>query len=171
MMRTSTNAEQSPRKSRHDRVRPATQVYLNFVAALEQRRIELGLPLSQIDDLAGIQDGFFSKLTRPDAPNGRQSRWETLDLVMEALFGTTYKIQIVAENYRAPARIETRAKPVNKVIEVKHWRHRKLFSDLGRRGAEAFKRLPPELRSAAAKKAAATRLANRRAATQNEPGA
>jgi hypothetical protein len=163
-MQSSSNADRSPRKSRHERVRPATQVYLTFVAALEERRRELGLPMAQVDDLAGLQDGFLSKLTRPDALNGRQSRWETIDLVVQALFGTDYRIHIVAQNFRAPAKLETRAKPSSKVIEVKHWRHRKLFSDLGKRGAAAYKALSPERRSEIAKKAAATRLANRRAA-------
>lgn len=50
------------------------------------------LPMAQVDDLAGLQDGFFPKLIFPDAPNGRQSRWETLDLVVQALFGTGYRM-------------------------------------------------------------------------------
>lgn len=146
-------------------MRPSTQVYQTFVAALEERRRELELPMSQVDDLAGTNDGHFAHLIAPDTPRGRQGRWESLDLIMSVLFGNDYRIQIVAENYRAPARMETRAKPSAKPAKTcLHWRHRRIFSELGQRGAKALNSLPPETRSAIAKKAAATRLAKRRAA-------
>lgn len=46
-------------------------------------------------------------------------------------------------------------------VQVTHWRHKKIFSELGRRGAEALNSLPREQRSAIAKKAAATRREKR----------
>jgi hypothetical protein len=153
------------RRNGHNRVRPSTLVYRTFVAALDQRRLELGLPMAQVDDIAGLQDGFFAKLAAPDTPHGRQSRWESVDLVVQALFGTNYRIQIIPENFRAPARLETRAKPRAKILNVKHWRHRKLFQDLGRKGAQALNSLPRERRSEIAKKTAATRRQKQLAAS------
>jgi hypothetical protein len=50
-------------------------------------------------------------------------------------------------------------------VNVKHWRHRKLFQDLGRKGAQALNSLPRERRSEIAKKAAATRRQKRSAAS------
>lgn len=145
-----------------ERVRPSTQVYRTFMAAIEARRRELDLPMAQIDDLAGTNDGHFAHLIAPDTPRGRQGRWESLELIMSVLFGDDYRIQIVAQNYRAPARVETRAKPSAKPTKAcLHWRHRQIFSELGRRGAEAFKKLPPERRSEAGRKAAATRQRKR----------
>jgi hypothetical protein len=40
----------------------------------------------EVDDAAGLHDGFYSKLLHADRPSGRQVRWETLQLVITALF-------------------------------------------------------------------------------------
>ncbi|MGY4409126.1 hypothetical protein ACVWW4_000862 [Bradyrhizobium sp. LB7.1] len=155
----------------HNRTKPSAAAYRAFVAVLEQRRVELGLTTAHVNDLAGLQDGFFAKLTNPDSPSGRQAGWDMLDLVMETLFGTTYQIHITAKNYKAPPKLETRALPSTKTAQHQptHWRHRRIFQDLGRRGARALNNLPPERRSEIAKKAAATRLAKRRAAAAANP--
>lgn len=114
--------ERPPRVG-HNRTKPAAECYRRFVAALEERRRELGLPMAQVDDLAGLQDGFFPKLIFPDAPNGRQSRWETVDLVVQALFGTGYRIKIEAgPKFCAPAKRDARGVAF---VQVTHWRHKK----------------------------------------------
>lgn len=144
-----------------NRVRPATQVYCKFVSAIEARRVELSLPMSQVDDLSGVQDGFFAKLVRPDAPNGRQSRWETLELVVQALFGTDYVIEIKPSNHVPPKPRPTRSpSPVGDPNRL-HWRHQRLlnelFSELGRRGGEARAKIGTEKLSAIGRKGAKSR--------------
>jgi hypothetical protein len=75
-----------------NRTRPATVLYRVLMEVLDARRAELNLSMAVVDDMAGLQDGFFSKMLNPDAPNGRQSRWETVELAVQALFGDDFNI-------------------------------------------------------------------------------
>ncbi|QIB35803.1 hypothetical protein [Ancylobacter pratisalsi] len=71
-----------------------SDTYRALVAQIHARIRRLGLPMWQCDDLSGLQDGYTAKLLHPDTPSGRQSRWETLDLLMAAIFPDGYTIII-----------------------------------------------------------------------------
>jgi hypothetical protein len=47
----------------------------------------------EVDDAAGLQDGFYSKLLHADRPSDRQVRWETLQLVITALFPAGFELK------------------------------------------------------------------------------
>jgi hypothetical protein len=66
--------------------RLCTPLYRSLLLAIERRRRQLGWPSSYLDDRAGTQDGYFQKILHADAPSGRCARWETLQLVVDALF-------------------------------------------------------------------------------------
>jgi hypothetical protein len=147
-----------------NRVRPATAIYRTLMMAIEQRRVELGLSMERVNDLAGLQDGFFGKMIYPDSPSGRQSRWETIDLVMQALFGADYIFEIAAQNYKVPNAFGTRANPSANAVQIRHWRHTRHFSELGKKSAEARKQWSPDRLSAVQRKIAKNRWRRARAA-------
>lgn len=102
---------------------------------------------------------IFSEADFPGCPEWSSKPMGTLDLVVQALFGTGYRIKIEAgPEFCAPAKRDARgvAFCAGHALEAQ-----KIFSELGRRGAEALNSLPREQRSAIAKKAAATRREKR----------
>jgi hypothetical protein len=48
----------------------------------------------EVDDAGGLQDGFYSKVLHADRPSGRRVRWETLQLVITALFPAGFDVEI-----------------------------------------------------------------------------
>jgi hypothetical protein len=59
--------------------------YQGLVGLLRRRRVELGLSQLEIDDIAGFQSGYCSKLEQPSRDYGRQARWPTLEWWLGAL--------------------------------------------------------------------------------------
>lgn len=119
---------------------PSTAIYRELMAVLEGRRVELGLSMATVNDLAGLQDGFFAKMLYPDTPSGRQARWETVQLAVEALFGKGFSVQIVAdaeENRRLTTAPVIDAGASANARQIRHWRHTKHFVNLGRLGGLA----------------------------------
>jgi len=141
-----------------NRVRPSTAIYRALMIAVEARRLELELSMATVNDLAGLQDGFFSRMIYPDTPSGRQARWETVDLAMEALFGRGYTITIQPGEMRMPSMPRIDKGASSNALQVRHWRHRKHFQTLGQLGAMALHaKRTPEQRSKAARRAAKKR--------------
>lgn len=151
-----------------NRTRPSTAVYRAVMQAIEVRRVELGLSMATVCDLAGTQDGFYGKMIYPDTPNGRQARWETVQDVIEALFGRGFTVQIVpdaAENKRLLSVPSIDAAASAQALKVRHWRHSKHFAALGALGAKArLAKMPAALRTKQARKAAKARWKKARAA-------
>jgi hypothetical protein len=160
------HGRRSPARDNKNRTRPSTAIYRALMVALDDRRVKLDLSMERVNDLAGLQDGFWAKMADPDTEHGRQSKWESVDLVVEALFGTDYEISIKPRNYRNPPEQPTRAQPSAKAARPRiHWRHRKIFAELGKKGGKArrekYKNMRPEERRRIAKKALKTRRTNR----------
>jgi hypothetical protein len=59
--------------------------YYELVELLRMRRIRLGLPQLEVDQIAGFQDGYCGKLERPLSSYGRHARWTILEYWMETL--------------------------------------------------------------------------------------
>ncbi len=68
-----------------------TQLYRMVMTELEDRRLERGWPAWMLDDKAGVQDGYSQKMVHVDTPSGRQAGWQTVDLLMQALFPNGYQ--------------------------------------------------------------------------------
>jgi hypothetical protein len=117
----------------------ATEIYRAITLECERRRQVLGWPMWRLDDAAGTQDGFYSKMLHADRPSGRQSRWETLQLVISALWPAGFDLEIkhkvgdplTAENHRL--KIMFAAADNNRLSR------RELMRELGKRGAAARK--------------------------------
>lgn len=126
----------------------STALYRSLMEVIERRRLELGLSMERVNDLAGTQDGYYAKMIYPDTPSGRQARWETVDLVVEALFGKDFVLQIEGENpgLRSAPRIDRGIS--EKSLQVRHWRHRTHFKTLGEIGrAKRFGKMTKDQRS------------------------
>jgi hypothetical protein len=143
----------------------ATPLYRAIMLELERRRQQLGVPMWQLDDLGGTQDGYFGKALHADRPSGRQARWETLHLIISALFPGGFDVLIKPK----PGELLT---PEVQRLKVKYAAadhcpraRRDLMRELGRRGGiarrERLKAMPAEQRKRIAKKAAKTRRKNR----------
>ena len=54
----------------------------------------VGLTMQVCDDIGGLQDGYVAKMLHPDAPSGRQARWETLQLLLDAIYPGGVRLRI-----------------------------------------------------------------------------
>lgn len=145
-----------------NRTRPSSAIYRIIMVEFERQRLARGLSMAQVDDLAGTQDGFYGKMIYPDSPNGRQSRWETVQDVADALFGRGFEIKIIGSDACGPSALALDKGVSSNALKNRHWRHSKHFADLGRRGGLArAKNLTTEQIRALAKKAARARKAKR----------
>lgn len=145
----------------------STAIYRSIMHVIEARRGELGLSMASVNDLAGLQDGFFAKMIYPDTPSGRQARWETVQLAVEALFGKNFAVQIVPDeaiNRRVSTAIVTSPDISANARNVRHWRHRRHFVELSAKAALARAKIPEHKRKAAARKGAKKRWRRVRAA-------
>lgn len=136
---------------------PATALYRAIMLEVERRRIELGITMLDLDEIAGTQSGYYGKCQAVDAKSGRQARWETVDLFVQALFpaGMRIKIdqcddgQLSAASYRRKIVFAAAASGKRNV--------RSLMLDLAKEGGKArAQRLTPYERSEIARKAGQT---------------
>jgi hypothetical protein len=118
----------------------ATEIYRAITLECERRRQQLGWPMWQVDDASGLNDGHYAHCLHVDRVTGRQARWETLQLVISALFPAGFDLEIkhkvgdplTAENHRL--RIMFAAADHNRLSR------RELMRELGKRGAAARKK-------------------------------
>lgn len=118
---------------------PSTEIYRAVVYCCEARRLEQGLSMAEVDRIAGTQEGYYAKALYPDAPCGRQARYETLQLIVQALFGTGFAMQIVAseeENRRLRSALRMDKGASNNALQIRHWRHKRHFRELGAVGGK-----------------------------------
>lgn len=106
-----------------------TPLYRALVGEMHARIRRLGVTMWQCDDLSGLQDGYTAKLLHPDTPSGRQARWETLQLLVDALYPDGYTVIIKPQDgAKAAARLQPESNPV---IEK---RVRAVMQAMGRKG-------------------------------------
>ena len=108
-------------------------VYLTLMAAIEQRRRALGWPMWELEERAGLSEGYYSKMLHADnAPQGRQASWSVLQKIVDVLFAGKYAIKFAAVS---PDSILTEAR-MQQVNESVRTYLRKYFADLGATGAK-----------------------------------
>jgi hypothetical protein len=73
-----------------------TELYVSLIVELERRRRKLGLPMWKLDDLSGVQDGYYAKVLHVSAPSGRQAGWTILDYLTTALFPRGVRVKLIA---------------------------------------------------------------------------
>lgn len=120
--------EETPAPAAPASSRRATAIYAAITAQLRARIERLGLPMWKCDDLSGLQDGYTAKLLHPDTPSGRQARWETMQLLVDALFPDGYEIIIRPLDAKKALKLEV---PSNPVVDA---RVRSVMRAMGRKG-------------------------------------
>ncbi|PDT69221.1 hypothetical protein CO683_14755 [Bradyrhizobium ottawaense] len=128
---------------------------------IERRRLALGISMEEVSDAAGVADRYFAKILHSDSPRGRQAQWSTIQELVDALFPEGVDIELRPKKGLRLEPEDLRCKIRFAAAPKDPRTHRELMRELGKKGAEAFKRLSPEQRSESARKAAATRKANR----------
>lgn len=111
------------------------------MAVLEGRRTELGLSMSQVNDITGLHEGYYAKMIYPDTPSGRQARWEQVQLAFEGLFNEGFSISITpgdVQNLVLKSMLCSPKNPSANTVQIRHWRHKKHFQKLGSLGGKAF---------------------------------
>lgn len=154
----------TPNSAGGNRTRPCTAIYRVIMVEFERQRLARGLSMAQVDDLAGTQDGFYAKMIYPDTPTGRQSRWETVQDVADALFGRGFLISISGLENDRPAALGIDKGASTNALKNRHWRHSKHFEQLGRLGGDARAKLPDWKLTAIGRKGAKARWKKARAA-------
>jgi hypothetical protein len=135
---------------------------------IERRRRQLGISMDTLSDLAGFADRFYSKALHPDTPSGRQSRWETVQEMMDAIFPEGFDIEIRPKPGGCMSADDLRRKVQFAGADANPITRRKLMAALGRKGALArHGSRTPEQRREIALRAAATRKANRTAGAES----
>lgn len=146
----------------------STSLYRSLMEVIERRRGELGLAMAAVDDLAGTQDGYYAKMIYPDTPSGRQARWETVDLVVQALFGREFSIDLGGNNGAMLSRVSMTVDVNEKARQIRHWRHSRHFKNMSAKGVIARQvKLSPAKRRSIARKAAKTRWKRAREAKRS----
>lgn len=106
----------------------ATPLYRAVVLEIERLRIAAGWPSWQLDDHAGAQDGFWQKALHPDTASGRQARWETLQLYLDALVPDGFDVEIKRKN---GASLDATRHP-SKIRHIRAQYHKKTQRDIMR---------------------------------------
>ena len=47
----------------------STPVYRALMLAIEAKRLDLGIAMATVDDVAGLQDGYYAKMIYPARPS------------------------------------------------------------------------------------------------------
>ena len=152
--------------------------YEQLVAAMRDRRIELGLSQIAVDHLAGWADGLWAKyeaiLTNPNAPNVRRMGGESLPLALRSLgmhlaVFTEDKPGAVAE--KKDAALGRASKPISpKTLRIQQLPLNQIMAERGRAGGKArAERSDAEHRQALARKAAAARAGHVKPQQQPDP--
>lgn len=104
---------------RPERLVETPLLYRQVMAGLVQRKREVRLANWQVDDLSGVQDGYFAKMASPDAPQGRMAGWQAVDEVCRALYPDGFVVLIHPAGPRRPRGSGALSAP------ARHGRHRR----------------------------------------------
>jgi hypothetical protein len=149
----------------------STGIYRALMEAIEGRRSELGLSMATVNDISGVNEGYYAKMIYPDSPSGRQAQWRQVHDVVEALFGSDFEIKIVpgaCENRRLASAPVIDQNISSNARNIRHWRHRRHFVELGRQGGLSRAKLGKDKLAAAARKGWKKRRAAQRAAAAHK---
>lgn len=138
----------------------ATAIYRSIMLEIERRRLALGMPHWQVNDAAGTQDGYFAKMMLPDTPSGRQASWETLQLVIDALFPDGFEVIIRPTKDGALSADDQRRKMRFATAHTNPRTQRELMRELR---LQALARMTPQQRAESARKAGKASGKSRRA--------
>jgi hypothetical protein len=152
----------------------ATAIYRSIMLEVERQRVALGIPMWQVDDMAGTQDGYYAKALHADSTSGRQARWDTLQLIVSALFPEGFDCILRARPGEMLDALSMKRKIKEATASALHQQRplREYMAALGRKGAQARQhKIPAKRRSAIARRAARAKWRQRRKKVSEEVSA
>ncbi|MBP2294713.1 hypothetical protein [Azospirillum rugosum] len=84
-------------------------LYIELMQAFDARRRGLGWSMAKMDDMSGLQDGYFAKCLHAGRPSGRRAGWEMLGLMFTALWRDGARLAVLPANRPPAAEREARA--------------------------------------------------------------
>ena len=128
--------------------RTVSALYRAIMLEIERRRLEIGVSMDQLSEISGIADRSYPKMLYPDAKNGRQSHWETVQFVIDTLFPDGFDVAIKPRRGRLLSALSTKYKirfaSVASLANVRK-AQRELMRELGAKGGKArAAKLPPD---------------------------
>jgi hypothetical protein len=115
----------------------ATPVYRALLLECERRRQQLGWSMWQVDDASGLNDGHYAHCLHVDRVSGRQARWETLSLIVTALWPLGFDLQMTHKPGGILTAEDHRLKVMFAAADNNRLSRRELMRELGRRGGIA----------------------------------
>lgn len=131
-----------------------TPIYRSIMLEVERRRLQLGLSMDRLSEIAGIADRAYSKALWAETVSGRVARYETLQCILDVLFPDGFDVAIKPKNGpeldALSLRYKVRCAAAANDVKIQ----RELMAELGRKGAENRNRhLSPFQRRQIARKA------------------
>jgi hypothetical protein len=107
-----------------------------FIAIVAGIQTAAGKPNWAVDDAIGLNDGHWAHLKSSNSPSGRGGSWRTFQEIADWVRRDFKKIITWAVFDVADTAPSVVAKTdVNYAArQIRHWRHRKFFAELGRKG-------------------------------------
>lgn len=104
---------------------------------VREAEASFGLPMWKVDEISGVQEGFYAKALHVDRPSGRQCQWRMLDLIVSALWPRGIDIQITHKTGGNLTAEDMRMKIWFAAADNDRVSRRRLMSALGKKGAAA----------------------------------
>lgn len=115
----------------------AAPIYRAIMLEIERRRHQLACPMWKVDEASGIQEHYYGKMQAVDAKSGRQARWDTLQLVLDALFPGGFDVSITPTNKGTLTAIEYRRLLRVSAAGTDRKLMRALMTEIGKLGGSA----------------------------------
>lgn len=121
-----------------------TPIYRAIMLEVERQRHAVGFPMEKFSEYAGLCDRFYPKALHADKPSGRQVQWQTLQVMIDALFPNGFDLIIKPRPGPMMSESNLKAKLLQLKAITDPKSQRELMSELGKRGgaraAETHKR-------------------------------
>ena len=115
----------------------AVPIYRSILLECERQRQVLGWPMWKVDEISGVQEGFYAKALHVDRPSGRQCQWRMLHLIVSALWPRGLDLRITHKTGGTLSAEDMRMKIWFAAADNDRVSRRRLMSELGKRGAAA----------------------------------
>lgn len=132
----------------------ATPIYRAVMLEVERRRLQLGLSMDRLSEVAGLADRAYAKMLYPETASGRQAQWNTLQAVFDVLFADGFDVAIKPRAGAKLDQISSRYKIRFSAGFFNEKTLRELMSEMGKKGgANRMRGLQKPERRALAKRA------------------
>jgi hypothetical protein len=125
-------------------------IYSALMQAIEARRARAGLSMVQLEELAGLSEGYFSKMLHPQSAEGRCASLDMVQKIVDVLFDGACVVKLL-ERHQSGIPAEANIKKINAAVRTYLRGHCIKIAPLG--AAARNKKLTPAQRRTLARRA------------------